>query len=75
MFVSLDIYDEKFVLKLYLRKILSYPTGIEPMSPNCWYGCREKDRETERQRGIWLFQINVIEYSIPGLVERNTNVN
>ena len=34
MFVSLDIY-EKFVLKLYLRKFLSSPMGIEPVSPDC----------------------------------------
>ena len=33
------ICDEKFVLKLYLRKFLSSPTGIEPMSPDCRYGC------------------------------------
>ena len=39
MFVSFDIYDEKFVLKLYLRKFLSSPTGIEPVSPDCRYGC------------------------------------
>ena len=31
------IYDEKFVLKLYLRKFLSSPAGIEPVSPDCRY--------------------------------------
>ena len=35
----IHIYDEKFVLKLYVKKFLSSPTVIEPMSPDCRYGC------------------------------------
>ena len=33
------MYNENFVLKLYLRKFLSSPTGIESVSPDCRYGC------------------------------------
>ena len=29
--ICIYMYDEKFVLKIYLRKFLSSPTGIKPV--------------------------------------------
>ena len=38
IYIYIYIYDEKFALKLCLRIILSSPTGIEPLPPDCRYG-------------------------------------
>ena len=39
VYIYIYIYDEKFVLKPYLGKLLSSPTRIESVSPDCRYGC------------------------------------
>ena len=37
--VSLDICEVKIVAQACIQKISELPTGIEPVSPDCRFGC------------------------------------